>query len=331
LTENSYNKIINIIHIDDDESFLYILKKFLNEISPKIYSITSINNSTEAFFQISSTPIYDLIISDFDMPKLNGLDLFENLVKIGIEIPCIMVSGTKMDDIPIKALNAGIKFFLRKDTDLIPLLKQLDQLIKITVKNIRAEQNLIENEKMLSDFVLILTNAVEGIDKAIYSQLIFKRILESFLSVSESDYVFLCEITFNSFKEPELFSDFLTCMDWDQENGYYYELFTEENFPFRIVKKYFKSMLTENKQMIENDLNLKINYLGKEILVTKFLGIPIFFNKKVVAIVGLINKKQEFANELIFRLHPFSLMLGTLIHLKMYILELQNQKSYLKN
>ena len=135
-----YKKLIKVAHIDDDESYRFILKQFLNKISPKTYDIHSFESANEAFFEINSNPDYDIIISDYDMPDLNGLEVFNDLRNSGINIPFILLTGTRHNDVPSKAITDGVKFFLHKDTDILSLLKQLDQLIKVTVRQNNAGQ-----------------------------------------------------------------------------------------------------------------------------------------------------------------------------------------------
>ncbi len=64
---------IHVCHIDDDEGFLHIIAQLLHKISPKTYKITSLLSSEDAFTTINANPIFDIIISDYEMPMLTVL------------------------------------------------------------------------------------------------------------------------------------------------------------------------------------------------------------------------------------------------------------------
>jgi len=57
------------------------------------------------------------LVVDFDMPKMNGLDLHNNLSRLGKEIPTIMITAYPSDDIRARALQAGVICYLPKPFD----------------------------------------------------------------------------------------------------------------------------------------------------------------------------------------------------------------------
>jgi FixJ family two-component response regulator len=62
------------------------------------------------------------LVADFDMPKMNGLDLHNNLSRLGKEIPTIMITAYPSDDVRARALQAGITCYLTKPFDESELL-----------------------------------------------------------------------------------------------------------------------------------------------------------------------------------------------------------------
>ena len=324
-------RLIRIVHVDDDESFLLILKQFLDKISPRTYDIKSFSSPNEAFFEINSNPeLFDIIISDFEMPFLNGLELYHKFSESNINIPFIFLTGSNDTEIPCKALNSGVKFFLRKENDIPSLLKQLDQLIKITVSQIRSQSEIESDILMLTDFISLLTESYENINTEVYSQILFKKILESFITVSDSEYGFICEVQSQNDYDYVLSNYFLTSLEWSSLNGYTFEVFVEENFPFKNLKRLYQTILIEKNPIIENNLQTTYDdYLitssNRETIMKSFMGIPIFFQTKLVGILGLLNKPDKYSEQLVFKLQPFCLNLANFIHLKMYIMNL-NEK-----
>lgn len=329
----SHSKKISVAIVDDDVSFLSVVKQFLDKISPNVYQITTIDSPDEAFFTITSSPTFDVIISDFEMPKLNGLDLFTNLHESGIDIPFILFTGSRNEDLPSKALNAGVKFFLYKDSNVIAVLKQLDQLIKITVAEIDAEKELIEHENMLSDFIHLLTTSNDFQEHTIYSQELIKNILESFISISDSEYVFLTEIVVDEYSEEILSADFFTSVKWNQNDGFTFKFMKKDDFLFKNLSQYYSDVLVEKKPVIENNLELTaIDNVDKLVPINSFLALPIFFepSKKLVGIIGLVNKPGGYDDQIIFKLNPFCLNLSNFMYLNMYIKDLKKKMSFVE-
>jgi FixJ family two-component response regulator len=62
------------------------------------------------------------LVVDFDMPKMNGLDLHKNLARSGKEIPAILITAYPSDDIRTRALQAGVICYLPKPFDESDLL-----------------------------------------------------------------------------------------------------------------------------------------------------------------------------------------------------------------
>ena len=86
-----------ILVVDDDETIRYLNTEVLTSSG---YHVDSAADGALAWdaLQIKS---YDLLLTDYDMPRLNGLDLIKKLRAACITIPVIMVSGT----VPMKNLT----------------------------------------------------------------------------------------------------------------------------------------------------------------------------------------------------------------------------------
>ena len=60
---------------------------------------------------------FDLVITDYTMPHMNGLDLARRLVAIRPDIPIMLCSGRKMENMEDKIRKAGVRAFLMKPLD----------------------------------------------------------------------------------------------------------------------------------------------------------------------------------------------------------------------
>ena len=54
------------------------------------------------------------LVVDFNMPNMSGLDLHNNLSRLGKKIPTVMITAYPSDDIRARALQAGVICYLSK-------------------------------------------------------------------------------------------------------------------------------------------------------------------------------------------------------------------------
>lgn len=73
------------------------------------------------------------LVVDFDMPKMNGLDLHRKLSRLGKEIPTVLITAYPSDDIRARALEAGVICYLPKpfnESDLLNCIQSALDLRK---------------------------------------------------------------------------------------------------------------------------------------------------------------------------------------------------------
>ncbi|OLS22697.1 MAG: Response regulator MprA [Candidatus Heimdallarchaeota archaeon LC_3] len=137
-------KKIKILHIDDEENFLEITNLFFKKKEKRFIHVPC-NESTKAI-QMISQQTFDVVVCDYEMPHLNGLQLLEQLRKKGNFIPFIIFTGRGREEIAIKALNQGADFYVNKGTDIISQYKELCHFVKLAVEKERMKRALTESE-----------------------------------------------------------------------------------------------------------------------------------------------------------------------------------------
>ena len=101
-----------IVIIDDEESIAITQQAILKNIG---YDVIYFTDSLEALTTIEQHPEdIDIIITDYSMPKLTGLELAEKLTAMGIIIPTILTSGFLEKNIEERARKLGIKALVTK-------------------------------------------------------------------------------------------------------------------------------------------------------------------------------------------------------------------------
>jgi FixJ family two-component response regulator len=74
-------------------------------------------SSGEEFLRSPELSRTGCLVVDFDMPNMSGLDLHDNLLRSGKEIPTMLITAYPSDDIRARALQAGIICYLPKPFD----------------------------------------------------------------------------------------------------------------------------------------------------------------------------------------------------------------------
>lgn len=106
-----------VLLVDDDAVVLELNEIILTKLG---YQVIANSNSFEALELFRDLPTqFDLVITDYRMPHLNGEQLSREILQINPQIPIIMCSGYASEFSSEDAKALGIKWFVRK-----PLLKK---------------------------------------------------------------------------------------------------------------------------------------------------------------------------------------------------------------
>ena len=107
---------INVLHIDDEPIFLQVTKQYLNALAGNELKIYSLSNPLEVFKELKEKDI-DVIVIDYKMPEMNGLELLEELRNTKENVPVIIFTGQGREEVAITALNLGADYYIEKGGD----------------------------------------------------------------------------------------------------------------------------------------------------------------------------------------------------------------------
>jgi two-component system, chemotaxis family, chemotaxis protein CheY len=103
---------MRILIADDSNVMRQIVKRTLRQAGYDA-DITEAGNGREAFESVSaSTP--DLVLSDWNMPEMTGLDLLNALRAAGNGVPFGFITSESSPEMRQKAASAGAKFLVTK-------------------------------------------------------------------------------------------------------------------------------------------------------------------------------------------------------------------------
>ncbi len=148
--------MLSVLYVDDETGLLDIGKIFLESLGH-----FSIDTATSACTAISlmNEKKFDAIVSDYQMPEMDGIEFLRRVRTSGSDIPFILFTGRGREEIAIQALNEGADFYLQKGGDPISQFTELAYKIRQAVSRRSAELALKESEKRLSDIINFLPDA----------------------------------------------------------------------------------------------------------------------------------------------------------------------------
>ncbi|MFX0015942.1 MAG: PAS domain S-box protein [Promethearchaeota archaeon] len=138
-------EVINVLHVDDESSFLQLTEKYLSILGADEITIHSVNDPLKVFDLLKEKD-FDVILTDFQMPNMDGLELLSKLRSI-YDIPVIIFTGRGREEVAIKALNLGANYYIEKSFDLESQFGELRHVIKQVDKHRRTQKALRESEE----------------------------------------------------------------------------------------------------------------------------------------------------------------------------------------
>lgn len=139
--------MMDVLYIDDEEALLDVGKAFLELSGDMIVDTTT---SVKGAWALMAEKRYDAIISDYQMPEMNGIEFLKMLRSQGNGIPFVLFTGKGREEVVIEALNSGADFYMQKGGNPTAQFKELEHKVKEAVRRIRAESALKMNEARLS-------------------------------------------------------------------------------------------------------------------------------------------------------------------------------------
>jgi nitrogen regulation protein NR(I) len=102
-----------ILIVDDDEGLIHFLGRFFSKLDKDVSSCT---DGSSALKTISGEQ-FDLILIDYKMPGLNGLDTLKEIRNIQVKTPVIIMTAYGTTETAIEAMKLGAYDYLLKPFD----------------------------------------------------------------------------------------------------------------------------------------------------------------------------------------------------------------------
>ena len=133
-------KDYNLLIIDDEKSQRDILSGYLKKKGFNVFTAESGRDG----IKIVEENVIDIILSDYKMPEMTGIDVLENVQKINPEISFVIITAYGTVQNAVKAMRIGAYDYISKPVDLDELDLLLERIIER--KNLKSENQFLKTQ-----------------------------------------------------------------------------------------------------------------------------------------------------------------------------------------
>lgn len=132
---------MQVLLIDDERAIRSALREIL-EFEGCV--VEEAENGAQALEKLK-THTYELVFSDIKMPQMDGLELLDHILELGIETPVIMISGHSTVQTAVGTIKKGAFDFIEKPLDLNRIL--------VLLRQVKDRNLLVQETKQLKQVV----------------------------------------------------------------------------------------------------------------------------------------------------------------------------------
>jgi signal transduction histidine kinase/DNA-binding response OmpR family regulator len=244
------------------------------------YEVITASSAEEAYI-LAQELQPDLIIADYLMPGMTGLDLVGALKKLNINVPFILVTAEGSEALAVRALRAGVYDYLIKPFEADELLNSIrsvmDRYWSDQIKE-RVPAYLLESNRKLEKRVREMATLV-GLGKSVTSMLdlqqVLNQVVESAVSLTSAEESSLFLI------DPSTGEMYMrAARNFDQKTVHTLRLKIDDSFAGQVVQTGQPIILND-----EGAIKIKTSYLVKNLVY-----VPLRIKNNVVGVLSVDNR-----------------------------------------
>ncbi|MHA1307615.1 MAG: PAS domain S-box protein [Candidatus Heimdallarchaeota archaeon] len=151
------SKIIEILHLEDNQIDAELVKEILSLEDNFNFSIKHVDNQ-EDFIDAIENETYDLILADYSLPSFDGLSALKLIRNKEMTIPFILVSAVLGEELAIEALHSGATDYVLKSR-----LERLVPAIQRAFREIEERDQKLQLQKTISELQEIYQKVAERV------------------------------------------------------------------------------------------------------------------------------------------------------------------------
>ncbi|WP_434522761.1 ATP-binding protein [Halorubrum sp. AS12] len=149
---------VSVVHVDDDPGIVDLAATYLERQDDRI-TVTTATTVSDALDQITATT--DCVVSDYEMPGMDGIELLSTVRAEYPDLPFILFTGKGSEEIASEAISAGVTDYLQKGPNVEQYTLLANRVLNAVTQR-EAEQRVdTERQRFQSLFHELTQPAVE--------------------------------------------------------------------------------------------------------------------------------------------------------------------------
>ncbi|MDJ0621463.1 MAG: response regulator, partial [Desulfocapsaceae bacterium] len=131
----------SILVVDDEPNYLVVLSELLREEGFEVYTAAGGNDGLTVIQEVD----LDLVITDMQMPVMDGLQFLQEIKKINGELPVIIITAFAEVDKAVEAMQNGAFSYIAKpfsNDELVVNINKAAQHYSLLRENIRLRKEI---------------------------------------------------------------------------------------------------------------------------------------------------------------------------------------------
>ena len=154
---------INVLLVDDSPDAAKLVESYLNRIETASFQVVSKPDGPSAIQEVESNKNIDVVIMDYFLPGMNGLEVTKRLRDKNKNLPIVFLTVKKDMELAVEALRLGVSDYLLKEDITSPVFPNAIQSVVEKQKLHREVTELDIRKRRLEamqEFVVSITNEI---------------------------------------------------------------------------------------------------------------------------------------------------------------------------
>ncbi|MBB5022677.1 GGDEF domain-containing response regulator [Desulfurispira natronophila] len=126
---------INILYVEDEEEIRHTLTRFLSKRARKVYTAENGQEGLELF----RTHRPDVVVSDIQMPVMDGLEMAREIKAISPETPVIVTTAYDDSSFLMESIDLGVEKYIKKPLRTQVLFEAIDRAARLLLQRSEIE------------------------------------------------------------------------------------------------------------------------------------------------------------------------------------------------
>lgn len=136
--------ILSVLVVDDDPSLIELSRHFLSKDGTLVVETCT---SARDALDLMESRSFDAIISDYEMPGMDGIGFLKYLRTRGDNTSFIIFTGKGREQVAIDALNNGADFYLQKGGDPRSQFAELRGMVQAAVQRRMPGDSFVDRKR----------------------------------------------------------------------------------------------------------------------------------------------------------------------------------------